>query len=227
MGRLFRGRGIVTKEEVLKNHTDALYEDQQKTIVDINKNVFRNKIVTSDMQHRFVQSKNVSNTLSIFDIINDPDYENKYGKYEFPKFRKMDSGEIFFQPIMRVISPLGSKYVKFFSPLSDLSIPNDHPYEFARLHEDGYLMKVEISRHIDKIMGFEICYVTPVMNVKTSTLFAPKTTGANITDAQLTTMPEKMHRVSPFNPSQYLQLQQYLYHPEIFIDEYLQDVQDI
>lgn len=225
MGKIFRGRGIVTKEEVLRNHTEEMYREQQKSIADYNRNIFKNKIVTSDMQQKYVSMKGSTSALTLLDIMNDPKCEEKFGKYEFPKFTKTESGEIFFQPIMRVISPLGSKYVKFFSPLKDFSFPNDHSYDFARLHEDGYLMKVEISRQFDKISGFEICYITPVMNVDVSTVFAPNTTGANIYDAQVTAMPQKMYRVSPFNPAQYLQMQEYLYHPEIFIDEYLQDAQ--
>lgn len=225
MGVKFRGRGIVTKEEVLHHQTDEQIATEQ-TVMDKFNHLFKGKIVTSDMQQRLVQSKNTSSASTLFTIIEDPDYIQKFGKYEFPKFMKMESGEYFFEPIMRVVSPLASRYVKFFSPLADLSIPNDHDYEYARLHNDGYLMRVEVNRHIDEIVGFEISYVTPVLDVEVTSCYTARTTGATVFDAQRSTMPEKAFRVTPFNPAQYLQLQNFLYHPEIFIEKYLQDVME-
>lgn len=226
LGKLFGGRGIVTKEEVLKDHTEKQINEEVRIIRDTNTNIFKGKIVTQDMQHRFLNSKKSSNTMSIFDIINDPNFEDKFDKYEFPTITEMDDGGKFFQPIMKVISPLATKYVKFFSLTNDMCFSNDHAYDFARLHEDGYLMKVEISRHFDKIMGFEIRYLTPVMDVEVSSMFAPSTTGAKITDAQVSAIPVKKYCVAPFNPAQHLQLQHFLYHPEVFIENYLQDVQE-
>lgn len=219
----FRGAGIVTKEEVLHHQNDEQIATEQ-TVIDKFNNLFKGKIVTADMQQNLLQSKNVSSPSTLFTIIKDPNYIQKFGKWEFPKFIPTDSGEYFFEPIMRVVSPLASRYVKFFSPLADLSIPNDHDYEYARLHNDGYLMRVEVNRHIDEIVGFEITYVTPVLDVEVTSCYTAKTTGATIFDAQKSTMPEKVYRVAPFNPAQYLQLQNFLYHPEIFIENYLQDV---
>lgn len=226
-GSLFGGKeGIVTKEEVLKDHNAKQINEEMRIINDINSNIFKGKIVTPDIQDRFLNSKKSSNTMSIFDIISDPNFENKFDKYEFPIITEMNDGGKFFQPIMKVISPLATKYVKFFSLMSDMTFSNDHAYDFARLHEDGYLMKVEISRHFDKIMGFEIRYLTPVMNVEVTSVYVPDTKGAKITDAQISGIPVKKYCVAPFNPAQHLQLQHFLYHPEEFIETYLQDVQE-
>lgn len=225
-GKFFGGKGIVTKEEVLKDRNKEQVNEEMRKISDINTNIFKGKIITPDMQHRFLNSRKSSNTISIFDIINDPNFEDKFDRYEFPVITEMDDGGKFFQPIMKVISPLATRYVKFFSLTNDMNFSNDHAYDFARLHEDGYLMKVEISRHFDKIMGFEIKYLTPVMNVEISSTYAPDTSGARVTDAQISGIPVRKCCVAPFNPAQYLQLQHFLYHPEEFIDQYLQDVQE-
>lgn len=221
MGKIF-GKGVVMKEDVMKNRTTAQVAEDMNTIKSINNNFFKNKFVTPDMQQRFMQSGR--STTSIFDIINDPNFDEKFDRYEFPKFEQMNDGGVFFQPLMKVVSPMATRLVKFFSLTNEKEISNDHTYDYVRLREDGYLMKVEVSRNIDEIMGFEIKYLTPVMDVELSSIYIPNTSGASILDAQISAYKVRKYCVAQFNPAQHLELQEYYYHPELFIEEYLQDI---
>lgn len=185
-------------------------------------------VVTNVMQQRLLHNKRSSlKSLTLFDIISDPEFLAKFNPHEFPKFEIMENGSIFFQPICKVISPIHTHYVKWFSLSRGLAFSNDHDYEFAELNQNGYLMKVVLSRQIDKIESFEVRYLCDVNNVEIVESLSTDTKSAYIDEALKASMPVMRYAVASFNPYQFVSLQSLLVqHPAEFINSYLQDVQE-
>lgn len=109
----------------------------------------------------------VRDNISLYDIFNDNDLLSKFQSNTFPKMDKTSTGELFFIPVARVISPVtGVYYTKWFSLNRNKEFSHDHSYDYARIHKDGYLMKLDVVKDDTKIIDYSIVYLTPVDNVE-------------------------------------------------------------
>lgn len=218
---LFKNRGIVTMEDVFHKQNGEEMNAQMNQVNKLN-GVFENKCVTMDMQKKFIYNRS-SNHLSLMDIINNAELLEKFSVSEFPKLRVMSDGSIFFQPLQKIISPIYSHYVKWFSLADDFSFAHDCSFEYAKLRRPGYLMKIELQLQIGKISGYEVKYVTDVDNIEFVSVLAPKPTGGSIDDAYKSTIPVEQFSVTQFNPNYYMALGAVLQDTQYFIDNYLED----
>lgn len=202
---------------------DTIYKDSSPTPT----NTELTGIVTSDMQKMFLNNHSCVNKTKLVDIITNLELLNKFDRNEFPKIEIMENGKMFFQPVCRVISPVYTHYVKWFSLTEDMNFSNDHDYEFAEINPNGYLMKVILMRQLDRISGFEVRYVTNVNDVEFISTVETRAEGAYVTDAVNASLPVEKFVVSQFVPGQYIKIQNIIQDSESFIEKYLQDVQEV
>lgn len=220
-----RKKHIITEDQVMHSQNEAVMESDLQYVKDKN-SVDIPYIVTAEKQKRLLMKKKPDAGVTLFDIISDEKLLAKFDKYEFPALKIMDSGEVFFQPICRIISPVHTHFVKWFSLTKNLEFSHDHSYEFAKLNLDGYLMKVKLSTQINKVSGVEIMYVCDVNDIEIKTIIAPRTTGARIEDAADSTIPVEQYAIAQFNPYQYQKIAGYVNHLDEFINIYLQDISE-
>lgn len=202
---------------------DVIYRDTSPVATNPN----LSGIVTSDMQKRFIGSHSCANKVTLLDIIRDPELLAKFDRNEFPKVEIMEDGRMFFQPICRVVSPIHTHFVKWFSLTEDLNFSHDHSYEFAQIDPNGYLMKIILSMQPDRISGFEVRYVTKVNDVEFVSTVEARTEGAYVTDAVNAAIPVEKFVVTQFVPGQYMKVQSVIQDSESFIETYLKDVQEL
>lgn len=174
--------------------------------------------------------RNMNGTGFKIDLIaTDENTQNLFMPNEFPKMEKTADG-IFFQPLARVISTSRQYFIKWFSLSKDMEFSHDHDYQYARINEDGFLMKVVVPRTSEYISDYEVKYVTPVNNISVSEIQTNQGMISASTidihgEVETSNVPSIKYVVSPFIPqNQNEQLLQVLMNRNEFIKTYLHDI---
>lgn len=188
--------------------------------------------ISSEMQKNYMRTSGNGgniNGLNINDIIRDEKLMNQFSKNEFPEFKVMTDGSIFFNPRRKVVSQIQSYAIKWFSLDSSLEFAHDHDYEFARLNMEGYLMKLRISRGFTnkgdiQIGGFEVDYVCSVNQIPIVEILETPNSNLSLPSPNEVITPQNKLKVSPYNPNQFPKLIAVFMNSEEFINKYLQDI---
>lgn len=125
-------------------------------------NPLRGKIVTPQMQ-RFRHMNDAGFQLA--DIASNENLYRKFRDTEFPRFETTSDG-IFFEPRKKIVGTAARYYIKWMCANSNGTIANDHNYDFCRVPNDGYFIKVDYAPSFEGINDFNIAYVTPINNVQ-------------------------------------------------------------
>lgn len=170
-------------------------------------------------------------SLDIYTVATNPELIRMFAQLELPMFESTSNG-IYFEPIAKVMNGTQSYYVKWFCLRNDLSVSADHSYEYARIFEDGYLMKVMVPRSYnlkneeEDITDFNILYLTPcksldVTEVSSRGLSSPTEEGEE--EDPLNGVKD-LYKITPFIPEMYPEISYLFNDREGFINTYLQDV---
>lgn len=149
-------RGICTIQDMFNKSPLTNWKETKKEVGNIP------YVVTREMQMKNMRP----DCISLIKIANDPKLYDKFAYNTFPKFKTMEDGEVYFEPVCQVISSLQTHYVKWFMLDRRFQISHDHSYPHVRVIPDGYFMKIKLSINIDKITGFEVIYITKADDIE-------------------------------------------------------------
>lgn len=125
-------------------------------------NPLRGKIVTPQMQ-RFRHMNDSGFRLT--DLASNESLYRKFRDTEFPRFETTKDG-VFFEPRKKIVGTAAQYYIKWMCANSNGEIANDHNYDFCRVPNNGYFIKIDYAPSFDGISDFNVAYVTPVDNVQ-------------------------------------------------------------
>jgi len=162
---------------------------------------------------------------SVKQIADDPSILEKFFPKELPEFSETSSG-IFFHPYGRYVNTVEQQMIKWFSLTPQLAVRSDHAYQYAKVDEDGYLLKVTAPRLTDKITSFTIAYLMPVNEIRTIMMAEPLQK-RTIDNVEVQNAAEEKLRVIPFNPEEFPEFASMVKEKYYqIIDEYLMDLLD-
>ena len=161
-------------------------------------------------------------SFSVRQIIKDPSILERFSPKELPEFQETNTG-VFFSPYGRSVNTVGQEIIKWFSLTKDLEFRSDHSYQYATLDEEGYLMKISVPRMSDRILSFDIKYITSVNDIRVISI-SENLMKRTIDEADDLTGENKL-RIVPFEPEKYPEFSiKIKTHYNDFIQKYLNDL---
>lgn len=207
-------KGICTIQDVFNKSPLTNWKETKKEVGNIP------YIVTREMQLKNMRP----DCISLYQVANDQTVYDKFAYNTFPKFKTMEDGEVYFEPVCQVISSLQSHYVKWFMLDHRMRISHDHSYPYVRVIPDGYLMKIKLSITFDKITGFEVIYITKAADIEIMDIADTRRDGAYLEDivdeAKVVRWTVPLLNIATFYP----QIIPTLSDSERFIKTYLKDI---
>lgn len=191
-----------------------------------NENMNSLKGVVTPYDQKFNRKEKVGFTLN--EIVNNESLRDRFVTNSFPIFQVMENGEIFMDPVKRIIQTIHEYYIKWII-LDDAFIPShDHDYPFVNIPKSGYLMKVIIPKLYDNPIenDFSVEYVCDINNIQTETSDSLNNNQViqnhNVVDVNM----NEILTIEEFNATVYPKVATLIMNKNEFFKEYLLNIFD-